>query len=75
VRPDEREIGQNLESFWSECNSNSVLRVYFSRSRYEVFVSTENVASGIFFPDMQKKIWREREKEEYRISVKILRTN
>jgi hypothetical protein len=38
-----------------------------------VFVSTEKEASGIFFPDMQKKGLRE--KEEYGISVKLLRTD
>ncbi len=38
-----------------------------------LFVSTEDAASGILLPDMQKKGWRE--KEEYRISVKRLRTD
>jgi hypothetical protein len=40
---------------------------------YEVFVSTEDAASGIFLPDTQKKGWRE--KEEYSISVKLLGTD
>ncbi len=37
-----------------------------------MLVSTEDAAYGIFLPDMQKGL--EREKEEYRISVKPLRT-
>ncbi len=37
------------------------------------FVSTEDAASGIILPYMQKGL--EREKEEYRISVKLLRTD
>ncbi len=44
-----------------------LLKSLFFRSHYEVFVSTEDAASGIFLPDMQKGL--EREKEEYRISV------
>jgi hypothetical protein len=35
-------------------------KVYFSPSNYEVFVSTEDAASGIFLPDMQKGSERER---------------
>jgi hypothetical protein len=35
-------------------------RVYFSPSHYEVFVSTEDAASGIFLTDMQKGLERER---------------
>ncbi len=54
------ELGQNLEMFWSEWNSNFGFRVYFSPSRYEVFVSTEDAASGTFLPDMQKGLERER---------------
>jgi hypothetical protein len=34
-----------------------------------VIVSTEDAASGIFLPDIQKGL--EREKEKYRISVKL----
>ncbi len=48
-------------------------RVYFSPSHYEVFVSILDAASGLFSPDMQKGL--EAEKEEYRISVKLLRTD
>jgi hypothetical protein len=54
------------QKFW-------LLEFIFSPSSYEVFVSTEDGASGIFLPDTQKKGWRE--KEEYRISVKLLRTD
>ncbi len=35
-------------------------RVYFSPSRYEVLVSTEDAASGIILPDTQKGLERER---------------
>jgi hypothetical protein len=35
-------------------------RVYFSPSRYEVFVSTEDAATGLFLPDAQKGLERER---------------
>ncbi len=38
-----------------------------------MFVSTQDSASGIFLQDMQKGL--EGEKEEYRISVKLLRTD
>jgi hypothetical protein len=37
-------------------------RVYFSPSHYEVFVSTEDKASGIFLPDMQNGLERERKR-------------
>ncbi len=47
-----------------------VLRVYFSPSHYEVFVSTEDTALGIFLPEAQKGLERER---EYSISVKLLK--
>ncbi len=36
------------------------VRVYFSPSHYEVFVSTEDVATGLFLPDAQKGLERER---------------
>ncbi len=36
-----------------------------------MFVSTEDAASGIFLPDMKKELEK---KEEYRIPVKLLRT-
>jgi hypothetical protein len=39
-----------------------------------VLVSTEDAASGIFLPYLQKK-GLERENEKYRISVKLLRTD
>jgi hypothetical protein len=38
-----------------------------------VFVSTKDAASGIFLPNMQKGL--EREKDEHRISVKLSRTD
>ncbi len=50
----------SLERFWSEWNSNFVLRVYFSPSRYEGFVLTQDAACGIFLPDAQKGLERER---------------
>ncbi len=37
-----------------------VFRVYFSPSHYEVFVSTEDAALGIFLPDAQIGLERER---------------
>jgi hypothetical protein len=37
-----------------------VLEFIFSPSYYEVFVSIEDAASGIFFSDMQKGLERER---------------
>ncbi len=48
-------------------------KVYFSPSHYEAFVSTEDAASGKFFQICRKK--GQREKEEYWISVKLLRTD
>ncbi len=36
------------------------LEFIFSPSRYEVFVSTEDAASGIFLTDMQKGLERGR---------------
>jgi hypothetical protein len=36
------------------------LRVYFSPSHYEVFVSTKDAATGIFLPSVQKGLERER---------------
>jgi hypothetical protein len=36
------------QKFW-------LLEFIFSPSHYEVFVSTEDGASGIFLPDLQKK--------------------
>jgi hypothetical protein len=45
------------------------LEFIFLPSRYEVFVSTKDAASDIFLPDMQKG------EEEYRISVKLLRSD
>jgi len=65
------ELGQNWERFWSEWNTNFGFRVYFSPSHYEAFVSTKDSTSGIFLPEIQKGL--ERLKEEYRISVKLLR--
>jgi hypothetical protein len=49
-----------------------VLEFIFSPSRNEVFVSNEDAASGIFFQLCRKRV---REKEEYRISVKLFRTD
>ncbi len=40
-------------------------RVYFSLSHYEVFVSTEDAASGIFLADIQKGLERERGIEDF----------
>jgi hypothetical protein len=37
-----------------------VFRVYFSPSHYEVFVSTEDAALGIFLPDAQKGLGRDK---------------
>ncbi len=53
-------VRSEFREVWIEWNSNIVFRVYFSLSRYEAFVSTEDAASGIFLPDMQKGLERER---------------
>jgi hypothetical protein len=50
-----------------------LLRLFFSPSHYEVFVPTEDAASGIFFKICRKRVITE--KEEYRILVKLLKTN
>ncbi len=48
------------KGFLDQRRVRSAFRVYFSPSRYEVFVSTEDAASGIVLPDMQKGLERKR---------------
>jgi hypothetical protein len=58
MRVYETKLVQNLERL-NRVKQQFVFRVYFS-SNYEVYISTEDAASGIFLPDMQKGLERER---------------
>ncbi len=53
IRSDIREVLKSVKQ-------QLCFRVYFSPSCYEVFVSTGDAATGIFLPDAQKGLERER---------------